>query len=216
MRKLLMMAFIGLALFSCSKKDKVDGNDEPRIDPIPGLGNNPGDIPGTAFVLPQGIVLEGTITGESLNPVCKELGTGRFVDVYLILKNTASTTVNVTLPAGLTLKSVNGEDQNGILADSYELNIEQGTACIVKLNAYCANASKHPSSYTSRYTFGPICNAPAIVYLLKLLKNKDLNKDEDHSTQGIIWMITDNATDPEDSGTVWKLLKERIALLPNK
>ncbi|HTG55090.1 MAG TPA: hypothetical protein VL943_02390, partial [Niabella sp.] len=116
MRKLLMMAFIGLALFSCSKKDKVDNNEEPPINPIPGLGNNPGDIPGTAFVLPQGIVLEGTITGESLNPVCKELGTGRFVDVYLILKNTASTTVNVTLPAGLTLKSVNGEDQNGILA----------------------------------------------------------------------------------------------------
>lgn len=216
MRKLLMMAFIGLALFSCSKKDKIGDNDEPRIDPIPGLGNNPGDIPGTAFVLPQGIVLEATITGESLNPVCKELGTGRFVDVYLILKNTASTTVNVTLPAGLTLKSVNGEDQNGILADSYELNIEQGSACIVKLNAYCANATKSPSSYSSRYTFGPVCNAPAIVYLLKLLKNKDLNKDEDHSTQGIIWMITDNATDPQHSGTVWKLVKERIALLPNK
>jgi len=210
------MAFIGLALFSCSKKDKVDSNDEPRINAIPGLGDTPGDIPGTAFVLPQGIVLEGAITGESLNPVCKELGTGRFVDVYLILKNTSSTAVNVTLPAGLTLKSVSSEDQNGILADSYDVSIAQGTACIVKLNAYCANASKHPSSYSSRYTFGPICNAPAITYLLKLLKNKDLSKDDDHSAQGIIWMITDNATDPEHSATVWNLLKERIALLPNK
>ncbi|MGE9313995.1 hypothetical protein ACLOAU_20240 [Niabella sp. CJ426] len=216
MRKLLMMAFIGLALFSCSKKDKVDGNDEPPINPIPGLGETAGDIPGTAFVLPQGIVLEGAITGESLNPLCKEVGTGRFVDVYLILKNTASAAVNVTLPAGLTLKSVSGEDQNGILADSYDISIAQGTACIIKLNAYCANASKHPSSYTSRYTFGPICNAPAITYLLKLLKNKDLSKDEDHSAQGIIWMITDNTTASENSGTVWKLVKEQIALLPNK
>ncbi|MCH5684835.1 hypothetical protein LWM68_11595 [Niabella sp. W65] len=216
MRKLLMMALVGLSFLACSKKDKIGDTDEPRIDPIPGLGNVAGDIRGTAFVLPEGVVLEGAITGESLNPVCKEVGTGRFVDVYLVLKNTASAAIKVTLPAGLTLKSVSGEDQNGILADGYDISITQGTACIVKLNAYCANASKHPSSYTSRYTFGPICNAPAITYLLKLLKNKDLSKDEDHSAQGIIWMITDNATDPEDSGTVWKLLKERIALLPNK
>lgn len=216
MRKLLMMALFGLSFLACSKKDKIDSNDEPRIDPIPGLGKTAGDIPGTAFVLPQGVALVGAITGESLNPLCKEVGTGRFVDVYLVLKNTASAAVKVTLPAALTLKAVDGEDQNGILADSYEINIEQGSACIVKLNAYCANASKHPSSNSSRYTFGTVCNAPAIVYLLQLLKNKDLSKDEEHAAQGIIWMITDNATPPEHSGTVWNIVKERIALLPNK
>lgn len=216
MRKLLMMAFIGLALFSCSKKDKVDSNDEPPINPVPGLGDNPGDIPGTAFVLPQGIVLEGSITGESLNPICKEVGSGRFVDVYLILKNTTSAAINVTFPAALTLKSISTEDQNGILADSYDITIAQGTACIVKINAYCANASKHPSGHSSRYIFGPVCNAPVIVYLLKLLKDKDLSKDEEHSAQGIIWTITDNTTDPEHSATVWKLVKQRIALLRNK
>ncbi len=216
MRKLLMLAFIGLTLFSCSKNDKTDSGDNPRIVLIPGFGDSGGEIPGTAFSLPTGILLQGSITGESMPSVCKTLGFGSLVDVYLELKNTTAAEIKVTFPAGLTLYASSASDQNGFVAQNYDVTIAAGTACIVKLNAYCINSGKSGSSSSSRYTWGPVCNAPAIVYFLKLLKDKDLSKDEDGQVQPSLWMISDTETDPVSSKQIWNIVRENIAAIPNR
>ncbi|SDE21948.1 hypothetical protein SAMN04487894_12716 [Niabella drilacis] len=213
---MFLMAFIGLTLFSCSKKDKVDSSGAPHITAIPGFGDNQGAIPGTAFSLPQGIQLQGSITGENMSPVCKTAGFGTLVDVYLVLKNTTAAAIRVTFPAGLTLLSASTEDQNGIVAQNYEISIAAGIACTVKLGAYCINSSRHPAGSTSRYTWGPVCNAPAIVYLLNLLKDKDLDKDNDDGVQPSVWMVSADNTDPQSSKQTWNIVREFIAGIPNK
>lgn len=216
MRKLFVTAIFGFLLFSCSKDDKTTNDDPPVIVPIPGLGNTTGEIPGTPFTLPQGIELQGSITGNAMSPICKTVGFGSLVDVYLILKNTTATAINVMLPAGLTLKAASTDDQSGIVTQTYEISIAAGFACVVKLNAYCINSSRHPSSSSSLYTWGPVCNAPAIVYLLKLLRDKDLSKDENDEVQPSVWLISDTETDPQSSKQIWDIVKENIAKIPNK
>ncbi|MFD2918705.1 hypothetical protein ACFS6H_03220 [Terrimonas rubra] len=216
MRKLLLMALVSLTLFSCSKNDKTDSGDNPRIVLIPGFGNSGGEIPGTAFSLPSGIQLQGSITGESMSPVCTTLGFGSLVDVYLELKNTTAAEIKVTFPAGLTLYAASASDQNGFVAQNYDVTIAAGAVCIVKLNAYCINSSRSGSSSSSRYTWGPVCNAPAIVYFLKLLKDKDLSKDEDSQVQPSLWMISDTETDPVSSKQIWDIVRENIAAIPNR
>lgn len=215
MRKLLWVALVCLTFLSCSKKDSTD-SDNPRIVLIPGFGNNAGEIPGTAFALPAGVQLQGSITGESMSNVCQTLGYGTLVDVYLELKNTTATEIKFTFPAGLTLYAASSGDQNGFVAQNYDVTIAAGVACIVKLNAYCINSSKSGSSSTSRYTWGPVCNAPAIVYFLKLLKDKDLSKDEDSQVQPSLWMISDTETDPQSSRQIWNIVREDIAAIPNR
>jgi hypothetical protein len=216
MRKLLMMAFVALTIVSCSKNDKTDGGDAPRIVPISGFGDGGGVIPGTAFTLPEGIQLQGSITGDDIFPVCKTVGFGSLVDVYLELKNTTAAEIKVTFPAGLTLIAASTSDQNGFVAQTYEISIAAGTVCIVELNAYCINSSKSGSSSTSRYTWGPVCNAPAIVYFLKLLKDKDLSKDEDREVQPSLWLVSETETDPVSSRQLWDIVKENIAGIPNR
>ncbi|MGJ7031165.1 hypothetical protein [Niabella hirudinis] len=216
MKTMLLAAFIGLAFFSCSKKDKVDSSGAPPITAIPGFGDNQGAIPGTAFSLPQGIQLQGSIAGESTSDVCETVGFGTLVDVYLVLKNTTAAEIRVTFPAGLTLVSASADDQNGIVAQTYEINIAAGIACVVRLGAYCINASRHPASSTSRYTWGTVCNAPAIVYLLNLLKDKDLGKDEGGGVQPSVWMVSADELDSQTSRQSWSMVREWIAGIPNK
>ena len=187
-RLLLLTVTASVLIFSC-KKD--DGGGPGDSGPAAGMGDTPGELQGTAFTLPSQITLLDTISGtnEHSMDICKESGYGSYVDVYVPFVNRGQTTT-LTIPAGLTLKSLSNEDQNGIVVQSETLTFTASDTCMVYLKAYCINLSRHSSSSSSRYVFGPVTNAGAMLELCTLLKNKNI-ASHGSDIQSMVWNITD-------------------------
>lgn len=213
MKSYVVILLMSLLFLACSKDD-ASGGDAPAPQPIPGMGETGGELQGAAFSLPTGITLEGQLTGEGLTPVCKELGTGYYVVVYCKLKNTGTQAIKVSFPTGLVLKSLSVDDQSGLVVQHVETTIAAGAVCIVQLNTYCANASRGSSSSTSRYSFGPVTNAPSLVYLMERLKNKNL-ADHEGTAQSLVWMCTDQTETGLSTEEFWQAAQAQIDMIPN-
>lgn len=142
--------------------------------------------------------------------LCQEIGVGRWVALFLNLKNTSNSPVTFTIPAGLMFKSLNPEDQSGIVIGDHIITIPAGTElCRVLINTFCLNADRDPSSSSSRYSLGLITNARPMVELINLLKNKALTREHTVRIQSLVWSITDYGGLTEED-------RELITELPNK
>ncbi|AHF17610.1 hypothetical protein [Niabella soli] len=189
MKKVFIALLSVTLVLSCSKSD-VKNDEKPAHQPISGMGETTGALQGTAFTLPQGVTLvNNEINGYLSGDVCKELSSGYYVAVYFVLKNTTGAAISVTFPAGLTIKALDASYQNGFVLQEETISINAGASCLVLLNGYCLNASRHASSDGAQYTWGPVTNAPEMVYLINLCKSKKIDQDTD--LQGAIWSITD-------------------------
>ena len=249
--KLMLFAcaiIMTLSLNSCLddwfKKDKEEEGVE-----IPGLGNAGGELTGTPFKLPDGVVVEGEITGASYSndqdnywtrsfasgvttrsfihkdgrvetkpipvqtranettPIFYYRGSGPgYVDLLIPLRNTRSTSVDVTFPAATILVSKAGDCQNGVLLKKVTVTIPANSVYHLCLVFYCGNASKSSAGRYDVYVFGVVSNARALLDLCDRVKNKKINIEEfsrtnsnDRNTysdqasrlQSIVWNVTD-------------------------
>lgn len=212
----LMLAVV---LPAC-KKDKK-GNAEPAevAGKIPGLGDTPGTPAATAYELPANISLVGKIKGNVCD-TAYERGSGRFVDVCVALINSGGTDITLTIPAGLIILADSEEDQHGMIIQETTIILKAGKITRCGLNAYCTNASKHPSSYTSTYTIGGVSSSVLIKQLIAILKNKKVNTEDypndregygkaEDAVQGAVWGIT-------DGDGLNDIVKQELAEIPNK
>jgi hypothetical protein len=106
------------------------------------------------------------------------LGSGYFVEIFMPLRNTTSSPITVTFPAGLIAKSVSGLCQNGVLLKKATVKIPVGRIYGVLLKMYCGNAHKDPSYSSEEYVFTVVSNSSLIMDLCNRVKNKRINNEE--------------------------------------
>ncbi len=173
---------------------------------IPGLGEKPGELTGTPFKLPENIVISGKILGgfelnsydrslksrkQSHLPLSSKIitkvesgssyvtiGCGTYVSLYIVLKNTGNSEVQIIFPAGLIAKSLSGNSQNGVLLKKSSIKIGAKSTKYVLLMMFCGNAHLGASSVSEEYKFSVVSNSSLIIDLCNRLKNKKINIEE--------------------------------------
>lgn len=205
----LLSLVLAFAISSCSKDGKDDEIEivEDLPGKIPGLGNTEGEPTGQKYSLPEGIELQGEITGyegdynttarasakkamvakrasnlkaevaADLSPDFSR-GSGYFVRLGIKLKNSTSSTKKLELPAGLIIKSRTGDYQNGVLLKKVSIDIPANKTIYLDLHMYCGNESKYASSETEKYDFAVISNSSSLHDLINRLKNKKINIEQ--------------------------------------
>ncbi len=210
------MAATALVFGSCNKDGLADPD---RTDPdkeevttdyepghIPGMGEMRGELTGRPFAFPGKIEIKDGLKGDLFlvpaKDYCRTRGSGAFVLVQLELVNHLEKDTLLVLPAGLTFRAMDEEDQHGLLIQETEIALAGGETCNTLLYLYCINAHKSGSSKSSRYTFGPLSDSSPIMHLVQLLKGKRINAehlDSDafqslkHELQYIVWHVTDGS-----------------------
>lgn len=230
---LLLSVLATAALFSsCSDDDdkiaEIPGE-------ISGLGNQPGELQGAKFSLPAGIELDGKITGLwSITPVglydnhpvavSKNIsrsettaeriaasdydvarGSGRYVIIFIPLKNTTNSNKELVFPARLIVRALASKYQNGVLLKETKVTIPANKQYKIALAMYCGNADKSASGTSAEYEWGVISNSPLLKELTDMLVDKKINIEEFTSAnlstyssqvselQSILWHITDSS-----------------------
>jgi len=182
----LFLLSLGL-LISCGKdNDTGPSTDDSEAGSISGMGDSNGELKGTAFHFPDAIEIKGGIVGGSDlgEGYCKTVGSGLPVMLEFSFVSHLDKDTVLVFPGGLTFRSNDLEDQNGILLQDVSIALAKGDSCKTLMLTYCINADRHASSETSSYAFGPITNAKPMVELINLLKNKVINID----TTGEGWL----------------------------
>jgi len=209
----LLPAFIFLVA-SCGKDDNPgpDPGPAPTTDSpghIPGMGEFGGTLQGTPYAFPSGVSLvNDTLFGD--NPtedtVFATRGHGSYVDVHLVLYNSGPQVV-WQIPGGLTFECFDPEYQNGICAETNSITLPAHDTVVVLIQAYCINASKHPSG--DYFKLGPVTNSASMNELIELLRNKAVPDGEGGEVQSAVWAISDHDGLRESNRT-------DIAGMPNK
>lgn len=210
------MAATALAFGSCSKDDSTGpGKTDPEKEEattdyepghIPGMGETGGELTGEPFDFPEKIEVKGGLRGDLFlvpgKDYCRSLGSGAFVLVQLELVNHLEKDTLLVLPAGLTFRAMDEQDQNGLLIQETEISLAGGETCKTLVYLYCINQHKSGSSGNSRYAFGPVSDASPVVELMQLLKGKRINFEHldneefqslKHDLQYIVWSVTDGS-----------------------
>ncbi|WP_185211256.1 hypothetical protein [Sphingobacterium mizutaii] len=205
----LLSLVLAFAVSSCSKDDKDNDIEivEDKPGKIPGLGNTDGEPTGQKYSLPEGIELQGEITGYEgdINTTARarskkamvarrssdlkaevpadlspdfSRGSGYFVRLGIKLKNSTSTTKKLELPAGLIIKSRSGDYQNGVLLKKVSIDIPANKTIYLDLHMYCGNEKKSASSEYEKYDLAVISNSSSLHDLINRLKNKKINIEQ--------------------------------------
>lgn len=119
-----------------------------------------------------------TRADDTVIPLDIVVGSGTYVKVFLPLKNTTSAPITLTFPAGLILRSVSGECQNGVLLKKTSVIVPTGRIYGVLLLMYCGNANRDASYSSEEYVFAVVSNSSLIVDMCERLKNKRINNEE--------------------------------------
>lgn len=185
MKKLLTFLIVisVLGLVSCEKDEtgEMPGS-------IPGLGDAPGkpEIK-EAFVLPEGIVIEGEITGlESVtqqSPTLKSsghfnwpvFGSGSDVTLKLTLKNEGNSPRTLFLPKGLIWENTTGQYQHGLQIQTIWISLLPGATKQVTIRLYCANINWDIPNQNGIYKILGITSSKIIWRFLDLIGWKMVN-----------------------------------------
>ena len=224
---------ISFAALSCSKDNEPTPEDETalqqEIGSIAGLGNEPGTPQGAPFKLPEGVIVDGTITGDYCEEAAVFIGSGNFVTLCVGLRNDNDHEITVTFPGGLIFVSETDEYQNGLVVEEAKIVLPSKKTTRFIFHTYCGNSSRSPSSSSSVYTFGPVSNSKLIAKLISDLGSKKIAASEygdgdDFSDayyevlsalQGLVWQITDGSK-TTDWETFEYVYKDYLNQLPNK
>ena len=224
--RISLVAFLAFAVLftSCSNDDdekEVIIDDQPGE--ISGLGDAPGELTGIEFTLPNGVELEGDIYGASsqyslktkgdeveesdfdnLKASVNVIGSGKWVQVAVRLKNLTNRDIDVIFPARLVVKSLSNRYQNGVLLKKTKTTVLANETHSVALLMYCGNKNLSPSSSYQKYEWAVISNSSLIVDLCNRLANKKINYEEFTDSksvygnqvgplQSILWRLTDGS-----------------------
>jgi len=153
------------------------------------------------------------------------VGSGYFVSVLCILNSTNNTDTEVVFPAGLIVKALSSDHQNGVLLKKTSVVVPKNGSLKVALVMYCGNAGRSASSSSYEYEWGVVTNSDLILDLCNRLKDKKINfeefsknegldvyKEQVDVIQGILWSLTDGYSTSEG---ISESDKKWIADLPN-
>jgi hypothetical protein len=211
-------------------------DDEPGS--IAGLGDADGEVTGEEFVLPDGVYIEGEVTGPShtqpkvidedrvlgdpeanafdIITVSGGVDTivgsgGKWVLLAFYLNNTNDRDVEVVFPAGLVIKSKTGNSQNGVLIKKTSVVIPSKAKYRVALAMYCANAHKSSSSGHKYSEHFIISNSRTLWELINLVANKKINIEEySDAERGVYSAIVGKLTQ-----IVWNITDSQLGLTQN-
>lgn len=228
----LVTVLLCVSLFSCSKDDSGPEDEaamEQEIGSLAGLGEQDGTPQGTPFQLPDGVTVDGLITGDYCEEAETEIGSGYYVTVCVALRNDKDQQITVKFPGGLILISETDDYQNGVVLGDTEIILQPKITTHFIFYTYCGNNHRSASSSSSVYTFGPVTNSKLITRLVNDLKTKkiaamDYWDGEDYAdeygevsstVQSLLWQITDGSREMgwESFDHTYELLLNEI---PNK
>ncbi len=193
MKKILVLslAIMAISLISCQKHElETAGN-------IKGMGNTPGQLEvKEPFNLPQGILLEGDITGiEDIISKSKgsELsfdaksdysyfGSGKYVRLQINLINISNHAKTVFFPKGLLMQCNNGNSQHALLCQTTWFCIQPNTSRRIYLDLYCINEGVRAPDQNSTYKILGVSNSQVIGNLLKMIGWKKVNYEMIYGT----------------------------------
>jgi hypothetical protein len=148
------------------------------------------------------------------------LGSGYYVQLYIVFKNSKDKEIEVTLPAGLIFRAT-AAYQNGVLLKQVKFKIPKKQSFRLVLLTYCGNEHRSSSSSSAVYQWAVVSDASLIRDLCNRLKNKKINyeefasgnrdvySDQVSSIQHLVWSLTDDDDGLSESNI------ERINSLPN-
>ncbi len=152
---------------------------------------------GTPFTLPAGVTVEGDISSNvDLNCGGKSpIENASDLDLACIgLRNTGTSEVMLTFPAGLTFVAKKATTQNAILIHSHDVTVPAGKVSYYYFRPASLNQACDPTSTTDSYAFGNVTTDPKLVEVLTLAKNKKVDGDLGAEIVGrMIWDITDGS-----------------------
>lgn len=229
----LAAVVIGFAALSCSKDNEPTPEDETalqqEIGSVTGLGNEPGTPQGTAFKLPDGVTVDGVITGDYCDEAEIRIGSGHYVTVCVGLRNDNDEEKKIIFPGGLILVSESDEYQHGVVVEETMVVIPPKKTIRFIFHTYCGNSSRSSASSAAVYTFGPVTNSKLLSKLINDLKGKKIAatdywdesgaSDEyyeiESTIQSLVWQITDGSAFM-DWETFNHIYQQQLNELPNK
>lgn len=214
----------GIIITSCKKKETEEPFIPPVVNPAPvystslsGLGAHGGLPSGTPYALPSNIKLVGSMYGgyyggKSNQKTDKSLvnlnywlshkpktdfteyGYGTFVDVFMKLHNTSSSTYQLIIPAGVIMRpgdSIPDTTQSGLIIAPDTINIAGGDTIGVCLKSFCLNTNfQAPDCH--KYQFAVVTNNDLLCKVILILKNKKTLAAHIYEIQEILWKITND------------------------
>ena len=230
-RGFALMAIL-LCIFSCSKDDTAPEDKQElqaEIGNLPGLGEQSGIPQGEPFQLPDGITVDGLITGDYCEEAEIRIGSGHYVTVCVGLRNDNDQEVAVIFPGGLILISESDDYQNGVIVEKTTVVLPPKKTTRFIFHTYCGNASRSAASSAAVYTFGPVTSSKLIGRLINDLKNKKIAASDywdgadftdtyyelESTVQALVWQITDGIAFM-DWETFEYLYEQQLNELPNK
>ncbi|GGG81139.1 hypothetical protein GCM10007415_12140 [Parapedobacter pyrenivorans] len=230
---MLVVMVTCVAILSCSKDNDPSPEDDAElqqeIGSLPGLGEQSGTPQGTAFKLPDGVTVDGTITGDYCDEAEIRIGSGHYVTVCVGLRNDNDEEKKVIFPGGLILVSETDEYQHGVVVEETMVVIPPKKTIRFIFHTYCGNNSRSSASSLAVYTFGPVTNSKLLGRLIDDLKGKKIAAvdywDEDgvsddyyaieSTVQALVWQITDGSAFM-DWETFNHMYQQQLNELPNK
>ena len=127
------------------------------------------------------------------------------VELLIPLRNTRSTSVEVTIPATTIFLSQSGDCQHGVLIKKVTFTIPANSSYSLNLSLYCGNAHRSPAHIDEIYIWGVVSDSKGLLDLCDRVKNKKINIEEfsrnmeDFNVyfaqimelQNIVWNVTD-------------------------
>ncbi|MEC3879935.1 hypothetical protein [Parapedobacter sp. 10938] len=229
----LAMLVIGFAAMSCSKdNDPAPENDEAlkaEMGNVVGFGAVSGTPQGTPFRLPDGVVVDGTITGDDCADAVKHIGSGYYVTLCVALRNDKDQAITITLPGGLIIVSETTEYQHGVVLETTTIVLPPKTTTRFALHTYCGNANRDAADSEAVYTFGPLTNSKLLERLVNDLSRKKIEISDywvdgtttqaydelEDTIQTLLWLITDTE-ESMDWETFENMYNQLLNDLPNK
>lgn len=196
MKKGVIYFLTFLLVISFSSCEKETG-EEPGA--IAGMGDASGELVVTPYDLPEGISIDGDISGVDLNEngsvtASAEEKTllkswsfgnsypnygngGQWIKLKLTISNDYSGKRTLFFPKGLVFKVNKSEYQHGILLQWTWFVLNPNSTRSIYLNLFCINKGKHGSSDDVQYTMAGITKSSLMWTLLNKIGWRKINSE---------------------------------------
>jgi len=201
---LIVFVIFSILFISCGKKSSSSDNDAP--DPIPGMGDDGGDLEADETLSIEFVsALADDITGVKVDsgPFDNPVGSGgQWVILNVLIENTTDKEANFYLPGGSVVECQTEGFQHAIAINRVDILIEANKTKQCKLFVYCINKGKPGSSPSITYRIIGVSTSDRIMQLVQALEGKKIdirdylpdNLVEFNETctriQDIVWAIT--------------------------
>lgn len=113
------------------------------------------------------------------------------VSICIGLRNSTTTDITVTLPAGLVFIAKDPAAQNAIILHSHDLKVPAGEVAYFYFKPFCLNEHCIYGRKEDRYTFGNVVSDAGLREIIALADKKKIDGDIGAYVLGqMIWAVT--------------------------